>query len=471
MRRLLLLSAIFALVCPALADESYVGLFLADSPIGYTQTKTTKIKLNGKPAQKSESKTIMSTKLLGQDVSMRIDTTSLLDASGKIIRSTFRMESSGRTQQTIANFSGRTISLTIDNSGTKSTKTLTIPKGARVVDDAVGTLIMDGAKQGTSRTYYVLDGMTAQLLKNTVTLKGRAKTKVRGKVVEANQLELNDTRSITLLYLSSKGDFIKGEGPAGLTMIPLKKSEALALLTKQHEVHDFATETKIVPTHPIDGIDDLKALTLKISGVQTANLPSDEHQTATKSGSEALIVQIHPVDFQPDSVTIEEADKQQPDWIKPGLYIPSDEKAFTDLAQGIVGDNVTVSEAAKRVQSYVYHLMKPNAGIGVLRNASEILRTKEGVCRDYAILTATLLRAAKVPARLVSGLVYAQGGYYYHAWAEVWDGKNWVGVDSTRTLGKLTPGYIELAEGNVEEAYNFTLLNKVKVELLNATKG
>jgi transglutaminase-like putative cysteine protease len=125
-----------------------------------------------------------------------------------------------------------------------------------------------------------------------------------------------------------------------------------------------------------------------------------------------------------------------------------------------------VMDVVRAIHDYVHDLMTPNAGIGVLRDAREILSSHEGVCRDYAILTATLLRAAKVPARVCSGLVYMDGAFYYHAWAEFWDSTQWIGVDSTLEIGELTPGHIKLAHGNVEEAFTFTVLDGVKVNVL-----
>jgi Transglutaminase-like superfamily len=41
-------------------------------------------------------------------------------------------------------------------------------------------------------------------------------------------------------------------------------------------------------------------------------------------------------------------------------------------------------------------------------SATEILQAPEGVCPDYAILFATLARAAGIPTRLCGGIVYFQ---------------------------------------------------------------
>ena len=122
------------------------------------------------------------------------------------------------------------------------------------------------------------------------------------------------------------------------------------------------------------------------------------------------------------------------------------------------------------MQDWVYAGMTPNAGIGVLRDAGEVLRTKEGVCRDYAVLTAAVLRAAGVPTRLASGLVSWDGTFYYHAWCEVWDGANWVGVDSTTPDHQLAANHVKLADGSVESAFAFTFLDRAKVEVLGTRR-
>ncbi|HTP50808.1 MAG TPA: transglutaminase-like domain-containing protein [Anaeromyxobacteraceae bacterium] len=68
--------------------------------------------------------------------------------------------------------------------------------------------------------------------------------------------------------------------------------------------------------------------------------------------------------------------------------------------------------------------------------ASEVLRTGKGDCTEHALLFVALARAAGIPAREVYGLVYANygeggAGLYWHAWAEVNVGDEWIPVDPT----------------------------------------
>ena len=86
-----------------------------------------------------------------------------------------------------------------------------------------------------------------------------------------------------------------------------------------------------------------------------------------------------------------------------------------------------------------------------------LFRTREGFCGHYASAFVMLMRAAGVPARVVTGYLGGSwnryGGYLYitqsdaHAWAEVWlEGRGWTRVDPTAVVapGRLTEGLDEL---------------------------
>ena len=120
-------------------------------------------------------------------------------------------------------------------------------------------------------------------------------------------------------------------------------------------------------------------------------------------------------------------------------------------------------EAAQKIRREVYGYMKPNAGIGVLRDAFEVFQTKEGVCRDCAVLTAALMRAVGIPTRLATGLVTWDGTFYYHAWVEVWDGSQWIGMDSAAPSDRISAGHVKLSEGNVDRAFVFPVLGRAKL--------
>jgi hypothetical protein len=80
------------------------------------------------------------------------------------------------------------------------------------------------------------------------------------------------------------------------------------------------------------------------------------------------------------------------------------------------------------------------------------------------------MRSAGIPARLASGLVNWDGNFYYHAWVEIWDGSRWLGMDSTTPEPQISAAHVKLSDGNVEQAFTFTFLDKVKIEVMEARR-
>lgn len=446
-----------------------MGLFLNGRKVGYAQSLVVEDRFQGTKALRTDARTWLDVALLGTPLRMDLRS-STWSRDGKALRMTFRVESSGRVQTLDARFQGPKIDLTVENGGKTSRKTLDAPKDGPVVDDPIDALLRSSDKT-ERRVVYVLDPLTASLVRNEVKPVGPVSVVVLGKTVQARRVDLVDPRAVTRVFLDDHDRIVKAEGPMGIEMVPMGREEALAPADPSAgEGVDLASASRIVPDQPIRSPWDVRRMKVLLSGADLARLPSDAHQTVTRA-EEGWIVDVHPVPMDPSrSLTIAAARAGQPSWVKPTLYVPADAPEIAALAKRIVGSETNAARAAARIHDWVYGQMRPNAGIGVLRDAREVLQTKEGVCRDYAVLTASLLRAAGIPARLASGLVYQDGAFYYHAWAEAWTGRDWLGVDSTRPRHGLSALHIKIAEGNVEEAYNFTFLDKARLRVLETAQ-
>lgn len=448
-------------------EESWLGIYIQGQKIGHMSVVSTPQGLDGKPGSRTDSTTVIGSKMLGTALSMRVTSTSWLDGSGRPVRMKFVTESSNRSQTVLADFGPKEIAVQIDNTGTKSTKTIAIPDGAEIVEDATTAfLTSERPPVGKTREFYVLDPTTVSLIKNTATYQGKRSTTVKGKSVEADLIEIQDPRATSKVYLSAKGDLVKMEGPLGMELLPETKAEAMAEASPDKPLSDIAFATAIDTTPKIERPERLKGLKLAITGLALDRLPADGHQSVRRVG-DAWEVDIHPVQATVEAgATIESAKKGKEEWLKPAMHMPSDDATFRDLAKQIVGDDKTILGATAKIRDAVFGMMRANAGIGVLRDAKEVLATKEGVCRDYAILTTTLMRAAGIPTKLVSGLLATDGQLFYHAWVEVWTGKEWIGVDTTRPEKTFSAAHLKIAKGNVEEAFVFFVFDGAKVRVL-----
>lgn len=446
------------------AAETWLGLYLDGKKIGYSSSIDVPDRVNGKACVRTDSKTVISANLMGTSMTMDMASSSYI-VGGKPQRMVFSITSAGRTQKMDAWFGSTDITASVDNQGQKSKKTLAIPKDGKVVDDAVNALI--ASKSSKSQVVYVLDPLTVSLVKNTVSKMGMETIKVAGKKVQALRVDVAEIRATTKVYLDSKSNLVVAYGPIGIEMRPMSKAQALAK-SNTADAPDLADASCIKPDKPITFPSTIKELTIRISGKDLSKVPSGDHQTV-KADSGSWLIAVHPAQMRP-GVPIAAAASQKPEWVRPSMNMPSDSQEFVEKAKAIVGDSTTVDQAARKIHDFVHETMTPNAGIGVIRDATEVLKTKEGVCRDYAILTCTLFRAAGIPARLASGLVYQDGFFYYHAWIEAWNDGKWIGVDSTRAQQAVTAAHVKLAEGNVDEAFVFTFLEKAKISVLRITR-
>jgi protein-glutamine gamma-glutamyltransferase len=100
-------------------------------------------------------------------------------------------------------------------------------------------------------------------------------------------------------------------------------------------------------------------------------------------------------------------------------------------------------------QGFAYTLEPPPIGRDGIDDF--LFTTKQGFCEHYASAFVFLMRAANIPARVVTGYLGGEfndvGNYYIvrqsdaHAWAEVWlAGQGWVRVDPT---GAIAPDRVE----------------------------
>ncbi len=468
--RTILTLCVLAATTLAMPEQTYLGLYMRGAKIGYASYDSAATMVAGKPATKSDSRTEMNLGLLGTPMKIEVVSSTWVSKQGRPLKMTFAMSSGGRAQHVLAMFGQKQVQVDVDNGGAKSHRVLDIPKGGSITDDPLTVVLSDKMAVGKTRSFYVLDPTTLSFLKNDVKVVGPSETEVHGKRIRANLVEIADPRATVKVYLSAKGDLVEAIGPLDIEMLPESRTVAMGPNAKYAPSVDLAYSTSVRTDKPIEDPRYLTELKLKLTGKDLSNLPSDEHQTVSRE-SGGWLIDVHPPKFSEiGDASIAEVAHSQPAWTKPSLYVPSDSVRFKKLAATLVGGKKDERGAVLAIKNYVYQTMHPNAGIGVLRDAGEVLTTKEGVCRDYAILTCTILRAAGIPTRLCSGLVNWDGTFYYHAWDEVWDGSKWLGVDSTTPDVQLSAGHVKLNDGNVDTAFTFALLDNVKVEVLGAQR-
>lgn len=436
-------------------ERNWLTVHLGSERIGYAYYETV---LPRSAGSIEAAEVVLDTRALGEPIKLRAYSRLRYGFGQELISGEYRTESGGRTSTVHIELMGENLVVKANTAGRPQELQLKIDLKIPFTSDAVNYLIglQDRPERLKVQTF---DSTTLTIVPIEVVDRGEVTLEDGGKTVTAHRYDVEDPRSPTQVFVSPEGKFLLSRGPLGMIMRPATEEEALRPVTGGPS--DIADLSTIVSDKPLRGRPD-QPLTLRFVGL-TRDLPSDKHQTATREDKD-VVVTIHPL--RPEGKrTVGEA-KGQDEWRGPALFLPSENAEIrlrTRLAMGRLTD---VHEVAQALRMDVFRRMRVNAGIGVLRPADEIISSPEGVCRDHAILLATMLRAVGYASRLVSGMVEYQGRFYYHAWVEYWDGKDWIAMDSTRPETYLTSRHIKIAHGTVADAYQSFLLTPERLEVV-----
>jgi hypothetical protein len=171
-----------------------------------------------------------------------------------------------------------------------------------------------------------------------------------------------------------------------------------------------------------------------------------------------------------------EEDKAKDEFLKSSFFLDCDNKKVREMAANIVGEETDAWRKAQRIEKWVHEHMKGNNEINFMP-ASQILEDRQGDCRQNAMLTAALCRAAGVPARTAFGLVYAveeqRPVLAFHMWTEVWVKGQWLMLDATLGLGNVGAAHLKIADHSWQDIQTLAPLlpvtrvtGKIRVEIV-----
>ena len=156
-------------------------------------------------------------------------------------------------------------------------------------------------------------------------------------------------------------------------------------------------------------------------------------------------------------------------YIQPEPLVQSDHPEIVERAKAItdgVGGNWGKALA---IQGWMAEHIQPEFRI-TLPSAIEVLHTGKGDCNEQSALFAALARAAGVPVRICTGLVYQRGAFYYHAWNEVLvstEQERWIPIDPVLKQKIPDATHIKFGEGGLsEQAYITGLIGKIRARII-----
>jgi transglutaminase-like putative cysteine protease len=151
---------------------------------------------------------------------------------------------------------------------------------------------------------------------------------------------------------------------------------------------------------------------------------------------------------------------------RPEALIQSDDPRIAALAHRIIRNQKSPRAAAFQITRWVYDSLKKQITFGI-PNAVEVLQKRSGDCNEHTQLFVALARAIGLPARVVAGLAFVDGKFFYHAWPEVLL-DDWVAVDPTFGQYPADAAHLRFVIGGVaRQTELLRLMGKLKIDVLS----
>ncbi|MXY27102.1 transglutaminase domain-containing protein, partial [Candidatus Poribacteria bacterium] len=118
------------------------------------------------------------------------------------------------------------------------------------------------------------------------------------------------------------------------------------------------------------------------------------------------------------------------EFLRSSAYIQAAHSDIQATAQEILNGETNSWRAAKKLCQWVYESITDKRVTGGFGSSLTVLASLSGDCTEHTTLFIALARAAGIPSRICSGIVFSRDAFYYHFWPEVYVGR-WVQMDPT----------------------------------------
>ncbi|MCL4476510.1 MAG: transglutaminase-like domain-containing protein [Nitrospirae bacterium] len=269
-----------------------------------------------------------------------------------------------------------------------------------------------------------------------------------------------------IFWSNEKGITVKEEYPGGLTLY--SQTEALAKDPTDRILFDSISLPFLRSNKIVKDAESLKLLKVRING-----FPLDaglyDKSLVTLQNDTLFIRKEDPEEFKKKSYLLPCKDQAVRRYLQPDEWVLSDNRTVKGNALNMAAvEKNDAFRLARYLNSNLYFTVK-TMPLFVLTNSLDTFASHVGDHLQRTVMFASFARAAGLPVRLVGGLVYRDGYFYFHTWPEAWFGK-WIPMDPTLAQFPADVTHIPLREGSVKDITS--LVNELKsldIEVLEAS--
>lgn len=271
-------------------------------------------------------------------------------------------------------------------------------------------------------------------------------------------LELSGIK--TTMTIDNEANVIVEEQPGGMMLKSEARETALALKNVYSDEEDFLVKLSVPSDRVIKNPRKTEYLKAELEGIDPARYVLDDNHTQRLIASNSPIVEID----RRNKNKIPRIDLEE--YLKPSEFIQSDDSSIMQTAYRITRRIKSDRDMAFAIADWVHENIIKDIAVSV-PSAVEVLKVKRGDCNEHTALYTALARAAGIPCKVVIGIVYKDGVFYYHAWPAVYLGY-WHHLDPTFGQHIADATHIQLLEGGIEKQTEIVnVVGKLKIKVID----
>lgn len=446
-------------------QEDWMGTYFQGRKMGFTRLLTRwtpeTIEMDSKVFFQIRSESI--------DQSTTISQKTRLSSDFKLLGFSLLQEITGHRQQVEGRMDGNRLTYRVKSRGFDKEKSIEFPPGTLPSSTFLLNLMVNGLEVGQKGTLPLFLEPFQMLVDLDYEVLRRESLEYAGKPVETFVIQQKFSGIETTLWVAGDGSVIKETTNQGFESFK-EPAEVAQKLDEPLTVSSMMTMSLVKPSQPIERSNLKREIIYHLKPLRSPDLvPQDHRQKVVKT--EALPNGFYRVTLkvktEPETITglSSEPKKSVQDakYLEESAEVQSRHPMIRALARELAGDTLNAWKVARDINRWVYLNLAKEMVDTV--TALDALHERRGECQSHTYLFTALARAAKIPTRIVNGLVYSKEyeGFLYHAWPEVYVGE-WRALDPTFGQDLVDATHIKLTEGTQEGV--FALMEFVgKVEI------
>jgi hypothetical protein len=368
------------------------------------------------------------------------------------------------------------VTVTTRQYGQTTTNTYPLPAGALMNWGSYREQRRRGLAVGTRYTLpaYAPSMSADRVLPTTFEIVSREPVDLYGRVVEAYKTRqtmkapglLGPMNVESIVWLNDRFVPVKLEMEvAQMRIVAILCDKAIA--TRAVDPPELMADT-LIPVRLPEGAGQARSITYRLSrkggpasrpSAALPALPDTAMQRVTREADGSLLVKVtrcgavaeNPVASKPAPADLDKLRAAT-------AYANTDDPEIQRLAREAAGDEKDPVKKVARLRAFVSRYVETKDLSVGFATAGEVARSRQGDCSEHAVLLAALARACGLPARAVSGIVYAprfagrNDVFVWHMWTQVYAGGRWIDTDPALEQDDLDATHIAMSLVSLDDA-------------------